>query len=201
MFIYSKKAFTFVELIISATISAIVLVFLLVFLWDVFNEMNVSQAETKNIIIFKDFSSQLNIYRNLYKSWSILVDNTSTWSDIIIMKSVDWKDAILLWVVNPNTLKIDTIPATYYKESVLWFRSLSNQELLDLQWNPNLAYNYIFQKDKLYYWLMIKDFQANIYSNLIDLDLSINLYFNKELVWELWVNLPKIDLKKFNLDF
>ena len=197
-----KKAFTLVEVFIATFISSIVLSFIFIFLSDISSWI----LDTKNEIIFMwhfyDFTYKLNNYRNIYTTWSILVNNTSTWSDIFIFKDESWTSALLLWPVKLSNNKLYT-DNTIYEDRWIWFKKLSATELSDLATNLNNIYDFHFQDDQIYSDLKLQDLSFESYDSwkIYDMNLTLNPYFQINLVWQYWVDLAKDDLKIFNIDF
>ena len=140
------------------------------------------------------------------KSWSKKTCHNAedVWTDLFIMKSPSWDSGLLLWVVNLINYQLD-LDNTSYKNTWLWFRYLSSQELQDIEASSGsiVVYWYLFQKDKVYDELNIKDMQINLYNwwYIHEINLSINIDYKSWLQWVLWKNIPESTLIKFNLDF
>jgi len=74
-FIKVKKAFTLVELIVAVTISAIILLFLMSFIADTFNEIAYSNKKTKLLINLYEVEDRFKTLKQQYLSGIILKDN------------------------------------------------------------------------------------------------------------------------------
>ena len=200
-----KNAFTLTEVLVATFIWTIILWFIFVFLGDIMNNISESKKEIIVLSNYLDFSNKLNNYVDVYNTGTILIDNAEdVWTDLFIMKSPSWDSGLLLWVVNLINYQLD-LDNTSYKNTWLWFRYLSSQELQDIEASSGsiVVYWYLFQKDKVYDELNIKDMQINLYNwwYIHEINLSINIDYKSWLQWVLWKNIPESTLIKFNLDF
>ena len=200
-----KKAFTLSEVLVATFIWTIILWFIFVFLGDVMNNISESKKEIKILSNYLDFSNKLNNYTNIYNTGSVLIDNDiDSWSDLFIMKSPSKDSWLLFWVVDLTNYKLD-LDNTTYKNTWLWFRHLSSQDLQDIEWSSGsiIVYWYLFQKDKIYDELNIRDLQINSYNSwtIHEIYLSINVDYTSWLQWILWKDLPENNLINFNIDF
>lgn len=197
-----NSAFTLPEVVIATFISWIVLSFIFIFLWDISSWISESKKETILMSDFYDFTYKLNNYRNVYITWWIIVDNTSTWSDVFLMQDITWENGILIWPVNLDDNKLD-IDNTIYNNRWIWFRKLSTQEISEVNIDVNNIYNYMFQNDNIYSDLKVHDMSFNSYNSwsIYEINVSINMDFQNSLIWQYWFDLPRNNLKKFNIDF
>lgn len=197
-----KNAFTLTEVLVATLISGLILWYIFVFLWD----MSTGIVETKKEVIamsrIYELSHTINNYRNIYTTWSILVNNTWTWSDVFLMKDNEWKNGVLLWVVNIWDNKLDT-DNTRYDDRWIWFRKLSEFELWEISTNTWVIYDYVFQEDQIFSDLKTQDLVFLSYNSwtIYDMSLIYNLDFQANLIWQYWADLPKDSLKKLNIDF
>lgn len=199
----SNKAFSLTEVLVATFIWAIILWFISIFLWDILDNMSKSKKEIKALTTYFDFSNKLVNYKDIYNTWSIFIDNdTASWSDLFIMKNSLGDSWILFWVVNLTNYKIDLDNSTY-KNTWIGFRYLSSDDINNIDNDQNLVYSLLFQKSNVYSDLNIKDMQITSYNSgsLFDMNLFVNVDYQNSLEWELWKNLPKDNLFKFNLNF
>jgi len=199
----SNKAFSLTEVLVATFIWAIILWFISIFLWDILDNMSKSKKEIKALTTYFDFSNKLVNYKDIYNTWSIFIDNdTASWSDLFIMKNSLGDSWILFWVVNLTNYKIDLDNSTY-KNTWIGFRYLSSDDINNIDNDQNLVYSLLFQKSNVYSDLNIKDMQIASYNSgsLFDMNLFVNVDYQNSLEWELWKNLPKDNLFKFNLNF
>ena len=200
-----KKAFTLTEVLVATFIWTIILWFIFVFLGDIMNNISESKKEIIVLSNYLDFSNKLNNYVDVYNTGTILIDNAEdVWTDLFIMKSPSWDSGLLLWVVNLTNYQLD-LDNTSYKNTWLWFRYLSSQDLQDIEASSGsiVVYWYLFQKDKVYDELNIRDMQINSYNwwDIHEINLSVNIDYKSWLQWVSWKNIPESTLIKFNLDF
>lgn len=198
----NNKAFTLPEVVIATFISWIILSFIFIFLSDISSWISDSKKETVLMYDFYDFTYKLNNYRNVYITWWIIVDNTSTWSDVFLMRDVTWENWILIWAVNLADNKLDT-DNTIYENRWIWFRKISNEELLDIDMDVSNIYELIFQDDNIFSDLKLQDLSFESYNSweIFEINVLINKDFQNNLVWQYWNDLPRDNLKKFNIDF
>jgi hypothetical protein len=183
-------------------ISTIVMGFIFIFLSDISSWI----VDTKNEVLFMwklyDFSYKLNNYRNVYNTWWILINNTSSWSDVFILKDIEWNNAIILWTVRLSDKKLYT-DNTIYEDRWIWFRRLSTTEQTEIVTNIANIYDYIFQEDQIYTDLKVQDLSFSSYNSwtIYEMNLNLDTSFNSSLIWQYWVDLPKDSLKILNIDF
>lgn len=197
----NKKAFTLSEVIIASFISTLVLGFIFTFLFNMMEWISDTKKEVSIFSSFYEFNNKLNNYRNIYISGAILFDDPID-NDVYLMKDLSWKDGMLLWPINLSNNKV-YLGDTVYKNIWLWFRRLSSSELLEISADENSVLNYTFQDDQIFQDLKIKDLKLVSYNSgeIINLSLIVNLWFNDDLKWTLWSDLPNETLKEFNIDF
>jgi len=199
----TKKAFSLSEILVATFIWAIILWFIFVYTWDVIDDISRSKKSVKVITSFLDFSSKLNNYTWVYSSWSILIDNGSwTWSDVFLLKDPSLNTWLIFWTIDLSTYKI-VLDTSVYKNTALWFRLLSNSDINAIEADYNQIFWLLFQKDKVFQDLKPQDLQIVSYNSwaIHSIDLFLNVNYQSWLNWELWENLPKSDLIKFNIDF
>lgn len=196
-----KKAFTLSEVVIATFISSIVLSFIFIFLSDMVEGINETKEEVRVVSSFYDFTNKLNNYRNVYITWSILIE-TSSWSDIFLMEDYSWENGILIWPVKLFDNQL-TSENTVYEEKAIWFRKISSTELAEIDLNRDIIYDYSFQDDQIFSDLKIQDIIILSYNSwsLFDFRLVVDTNFQIALLWQLRADLPRDSLKKFNINF
>lgn len=197
----NNKAFTVSEVIIATFISIIILWFIFIFLSNILNDISWTKREVAITSSIFDFTNKLNNFRSIYKTWSIIVDNID-WSDIFLMKSADSKGWVLLWPISLVNSKLETENGIYLNKWV-WFRMLSEEELAEIDVDVNVIYTFAFQRDQIFPDLKTQDLVLLEYNwwDVYDMTITFDTDFQSSLVWELWQNLPKDSLKKFNINF
>jgi prepilin-type N-terminal cleavage/methylation domain-containing protein len=91
----NKSGLTLVELVIAITISVIIMFFIGNFIANSLAEIAESNVESRFQADFVDFNATMNNYRNVFLTGSILVDNTGTGSDILMLTSIDKSAGII----------------------------------------------------------------------------------------------------------
>ncbi|MFK7780063.1 MAG: hypothetical protein QM490_02850, partial [Candidatus Gracilibacteria bacterium] len=155
----------------------------------------------RSLSSFYDFTNKLNNYRNVYITGGILIDNVDG-SDIFLIEDVLGKNGILFGPVRlyDSKLNVDNV---VYENKGIGFRKISSAEMLEIEADVNVVYNYFFQKDQIFPNLKTQDMYFVKYNsgNIYDLTLILDLNFQISLVGQLWENLPKGTLRKYNINF
>ncbi len=203
-----KKAFTLIELTVSVLISAIILIFLMIFLADTFNEIAYSNKKTKLLIEFYELENQLKNIKEQYLSGVILKDNIKwEWSDVILLKTsplepIQW--GYIFAQVNKTSFKIDTdknVDTVW--EKVLGYKKISSIQLTELLLDANKVYNYEFNLDEIFPNILLKDFQAKLYNSwkIFDIFLEVNLNYKKQLNWSKYSEIWNESIEKIIFNF
>jgi len=199
--VFIKKAFTFSEIVVATFISMIVMSFIFIFLSDTIEAIWNTKDDVDMISSFYDFTNKLHNFRNIYITWWILVE-TSTWSDIFLMRDFSWENGILLWPVKLDSsyLYIDN---TTYEEKWIWFRKISSTELVSIDADVNIIYDLSFQEDQIFSDIKIHDFILIEYNSwdIFELGLIVDSDFQINLAWKLISEVPKDSQQRFNIDF
>lgn len=195
----NKKAFTIVELIVSLFISVILLGWIFYFISDTIIWITRSSTQSQ---FLKDFYS----FSTLLDSWetSVLLDNDPWIFDVWILQDYQASSWILIGVVDAKTYMLSsTWSARLYTKNHLWYRSLSESELIDIAGNPDIVYSYTFFPDKLFYNFHVKGFQLQEYNYgpIMDMNLLIFTDFNEALMGESWENVSKEDVFEYSIVF
>ena len=186
----NKNALTLVELVISILITVIILIPLITFISETNNEISSSQEKTKAQKIIFDIKYKIWDIKQEYLSGEILIDNDSaSWSDVLVFKTIpsETKKAWYAFgLVDYDSLKLDwknSIDNIW--EKYFWYRKLSETELNELDSEPDKIYDYKFHRDKIFKWLVLKNFQVEKYND--------NIY---ELIFEQYTDFSKSSQKK-----
>lgn len=203
-----KNAFTVVELIIAILISAIILVFLMSYLADTFNEIAYSNKKTKVLINLYEIENKLKSLKWSYLSGEILKDNSEwVWSDIILLKTIPWEPKPWWYIfaqVDKNTLKVDpNNNVDIIWEKVLAHRKISWNELAELLVNWNKIYEYQFNLDETFPDILLKDFQAKTYNSwsIFEVSLYVNLDYIPESNGNKFSNIWNNEIEKIIFNF
>lgn len=206
-FFTNKKAMTITELIIAVMVWAVILIIIFNFVADNAKELKNSRERTW---VFEDlFSLKNDLNRKtrwwyIFGTWIIDLDE-GVWYDVLMLTNEDESKWFLYWVVDNNTMELVwTWNYDIYWDKVIWYRSLSKNEISEINSNPNKVYKKKFFKDKLYPMLFTKDFQVDYYNSWAILDLNLTLWseYLPSLDWnKISSVIRKDDLIKFNLDF
>jgi len=201
-----KKALTLVELVISITVSSVVMLIVLTFVADSVETVISSNKKTE---IYEDLFRFKDIF-NKHARWGYIEQNllasSATWtqSDIMLMENDDWTKWVVFWVINKETMSIEKQSNhELYYDKVLWYRQLSEQELITINATPSEVYNLNFFPDKLFDGLKIKDFQMQMYNSgtIINMDMEILLYYNDSNKWLRLSDINIEDILDINLIF
>jgi hypothetical protein len=164
-----------------------------------------SNAEWRFQEDFVNFNGVLNNYRNIFLTGSILIDNTGTGSDILILTNFDKSAGIILWVVDKGTMQVEYIESEYnrYYDKVIWYRDLSASEIVELESDPTQVQHYSFFSDKLFDEIKVVDFQLEFYNNgeVIDVNMEVNKDYKSDLNGTSMSDLELNIIKKYNLNF
>lgn len=199
---HNKNAMTLVELIISIFISSTVIIIVMTFMTTTLNELRITNKTTQAIDSWFSLKDTINRYVKsgldiftIY--WSNLENN------LFILENWTWDTWILFWVVNYETKKIQK-EKTYW-DNFVWYRLLSATELWNIYSNSWVLYDYTFYEDKIFEWVRVKDFNAELYNSWLILDVYMSVLlvedennFGKNLS-ELFFD--KNDVLEFNFDF
>jgi len=192
---------TLMELIIAITISLVIILIVSFFITKSVVDLNNSLVLTDSIdksFIFRD-----TLDREIrWWKWIFTLYGTGNRS-VIMLENIDRSEWVLYWVVDYETKKLEQ--DYICGDKFIWYRRLSNTELNDIQTNSWVIYNYNFFIDKIYKWMKIKDFRAELFNiwTILDLDLSIIMTDNDNNYWLNYNNIfidPEM-IFEYNLNF
>jgi len=196
--VFNKLGFTFVELIVSITISVIILWGVFYFLANMINDLSFSNKKSNILSSFYTLWTKVNNYRNIFLSGWLAIDSSFlTWSDVVILKNNDNSYGVLFWVVNKDIMKIET-PLDYlkYNDKTLGFRELTAEDLSGITSDVNTIYGLSFQGDKLFDF-PLKSFQADFYKSWTIMNVDFSFLVN----YKLWFkNMVRIDVPNDSYD-
>lgn len=200
--INNKNCFTLIELIISILISTIL--FFIVFTFIANSIEDLTKSNFKTVTFNQIFSFRDNLNRTI-RWWYMMMDIIWTWSEnnVIYLKNAEGSEWFVFWVVNRETMKIQK--NYIYWDNTIWYRKLSQTEVNNINTSSWEVYNLTFMQDKIYDWLIIKDFKAEFYNSwtVLDLNISSILFYNDSMIWESLTGtiIKPEDTVQFNLDF
>ena len=120
------------------------------------------------------------------------------------MKNIDSSKGVIFWVVSKESMSIEPdLGYKIYSDKVLWYRILSENEIIDIETTLTNIYNLKFFPDKVYDGLKVKDFQMDMYNSwaIIDMNMEVLLYYNDSNKWILLKDINPEDLININLNF
>ena len=199
----NKNWMTLVELVISITISATLFAFVFVFITDSLEWLHDSNVKTK--IMDNIFNTKNKIAR--YVKWGYISNNIIwTWwisNKVLYLKTEDDLKWVIFWIVNSRTMKLQDYDV--YWNNNIWYRDLSDTEVLNVDLDNSLIYDMIFFKDKIIDDSIIKSFNPELYNSdvLIDLNIEYLENFNESLIWKTFSGtfINKEEIYKTNLIF
>jgi hypothetical protein len=189
-------------------ISATVLVFVFSFIADILRELTGTNERAKVLSDLYEFNSQVNNYKSAFLSGSMVVDNAATTGfDVFMFKNTTGTDGILIGVVDLNTKKLaqNSIFSVYGK-NVLALRTLTTQNITDINTSSVIVNTYTFNDDKIYKSLYVKDFQVTSYNlaTIWDVFMTLVIKYSPEFNAQSWINVPqdvKDNLFQLSLNF
>ena len=207
-FIKHKKAFTFVELIVALILSSIVFLFLMNFISKTFTEISYSKNKTEIISQIYEFEDIIPNLKEKYNSGSILVNNSSwTGSDILLFRTWIWeikKDWYIFAMINNKKLTIDwSWNVDNIEDKVLSYKKISTEEINLLSSDINNVYNFVFNRDKIFDKIKLKDFQVESYNtwSLFEARFFINPLYRKKLDWQKYSEIWTSQIEEIVLTF
>lgn len=199
------EAFTLAELIIAVLIGTLVLAILMNFIATSMNEITYSNNQTNAIEKINNFSTSINNYKWTFETGRLLIDKAGTWSDVVILTTPEETEWILLWIVDPTNMKLESSEANYgtIYQKYLWVRQLTAADITNLNTDASGVYDLNFNEDKLYRDLIMKDLQVEVYNSGSVLNSSLSILIN----YKEWIKGEKLDnitndwIYKINLTF
>jgi len=198
----NKNAMTLVELIIWIMITSSVMIIVMTFMTTSLNELRVTNETTKtidSIFTIKDIIARFDKWGlNSYSVYGTWWENNQ-----FILENWYGTKWVLFWVINNDTKKIQKIKI--YGDNFIWYRLLSEKELGDILVDSWVIYTYEFHRDKIFEWVRIKDFRAELYNSGVFLD----IYMSTILVTDennFWKNMSEVifdknDIAEFDFTF
>lgn len=197
--------FTLVELIVAVVISSIVLTILMSFITTSMNEITYSNKQTEVLDSINTFSTAMNNYKWSFEVTTMIIDKTGSWSDVIMLSNEEENEWILIGIVWKDTLALEATELNFNTiyEKHLAVRELTQADIVTLKATPESAYDLNFNEDKLFYELVMKDFQIGLYNNwaIIDADLDILINYKQGVDWENWENITNDWVYSINMNF
>lgn len=184
MKIFCKKTwFTLIEIIVAMTIWTIVIVWIVFFIWKMNEDISMAKAKTIAYLDTVSLINKINQSRLIYKK-NLIVNDSDSWNDIILLYS-SWSEWwLLMWVVDAtnnsdNYLKLDPDDNfDIYWKKLLWIRKITETQTLDLISNTWSVFWIPFYEDNLFWWLFTKKLEARLYNSWAFLDLNLDIITN-----------------------
>lgn len=184
MKIFCKKTwFTLIEIIVAMTIWTIVIVWIVFFIWKMNEDIFMAKAKTIAYLDTVSLINKINQSRLIYKK-NLIVNDSDSWNDIILLYS-SWSEWwLLMWVVDAtnnsdNYLKLDPDDNfDIYWKKLLWIRKITETQTLDLISNTWSVFWIPFYEDNLFWWLFTKKLEARLYNSWAFLDLNLDIITN-----------------------
>jgi len=199
------EAFTLSELIIAVLIGSLVLAILMNFIASSMNEITYSNNQTNTIEKINNFSTSINNYKWTFEIGTVLIDNTGTWSDVVMLTTPEETEWIIFWIVNPQSMTLESSEQQFNTiyEKFLWVRQLTAADIATLKWDTSVAYDLNFNKDKLFRDLIMKDLQVDTYNSWAILNSSLSILINHRewLNGEEWDKITNDWIYKINMSF
>ena len=195
------NAFTIAEVVITTVISAIILSFILIFMFDITDWIKESKKEVQSMKSLYEIITKLNNISSLYSS-GFVIGWAVNGSDILYLRNIEWTDWMLIWPVNTYNNTIDTDTSTYGGRAI-WFKRLFPIDITEIEADNTKILSYVFLPDKVYYDLDLHSLEFVSYNSwkVIDLTLVFDINHNQDLIWTPWSTLSKESLRTFNINF
>ncbi|NDK08297.1 hypothetical protein EOM39_03545 [Candidatus Gracilibacteria bacterium] len=204
MEIFNKKAFTFVELIVSITISVIIFIIIFSFVVDSISNLAIANKKAGAMANFYDIYDTIGEYRNDYILGSLVINNDiGSGSDVALINNIHYDKGIVFGIIDKNTMKLES-GSLYntYSDKVFGYKDLSLSEISSILINSGSVYDLSFNDAKIFD-TPVKGFQADFFNTgrifLVDLELLIS--HNPNFDGKLWADIPSSDYEIFKLSF
>lgn len=170
---FNKKAFTLWELITSLVIIWVIITIIFVFVTSSVKNLAENTIKTNSIDWWLSFQKTLQSFVNSWYSTGEIISVTGTSNGVLYLKKPDLSAWVLIWIVNLDDKKIQ--PQYVYWDNFIGYRELSKDEVEEINEDESVAFDKIFQLDKLFLNLRAKDFELEWYNNwdLINVKISI----------------------------
>lgn len=191
------NAFTIVELMVSITISVLLLGWIFYFMSDTILWISRSSSQTNFLKNFSNFTTIL-------ERWNpeVFLDYAEEWFDVVLLKFPNKNGWILIGVIDRKTLSLSPISkGNIYHDSVLWYRNISSDEIINIQADNNIIYSYDFSPGDLFDTFNLRNFQLNTYNSwsLLEMKLDIFPQYNPNFTGENWNTLPQDEIFTYSL--
>lgn len=201
-----KQAMTLVELIVSLTISGVVLLIVFSFISQWVKSINETQWQTEvtnDVFVLKDVLNKVT--RSWYTNFSVIRDAAEwLWNDVLLIQKFDGSSGYIIGVVNNSNLSLsDNVNFSTYWNKILWYRELSAQEIIDINADINVIDSYTFFNDKVFEYIVTKEFQADLYNldTILDMTIIAVWWYSDVYDGESWDSIAQDNLLEFNLVF
>ena len=199
---WNALAMTLVELIVSLSITAIVLIIIVVFISDGTENISRSLSQTKMTNDIIELNQTLKkITQTGYSEFRLMYDGPiNEGMDIFILTQPDNTDGYIFAVVDTRDNTTAWIYSDYYNR-VFGYRRLSSSEITTLLSDPTPLYDYKFFNDKIFPALVTRDLQVNTYNTGSIIELSFSILDADPEKYQVvdWSDIPKSDIFSFNI--
>ena len=88
-------------------------------------------------------------------------------------------------------------------KKVLWYRKVSEEELIEIIWDKNLLYDYKFNLDELMPNILLKDLQVEPYNlwEIFEITFFANLNYTEESNWMRYSEITNERIEKIIFNF
>lgn len=202
---WSQKAFTLVELIVAVVISSIILVVVFSYVSETMRAISYSLKVSEFMTSYQDFTTQLDNYRKIYDYNEIVIDNAK-WdgNDVLLLTNWSQESWVLFGVVNAESMQLErNVLYPIYNDKIIWYRELTQQDIIDIDSDAQVVYDYDFFRDKVFEDIKMKDFQALLFNSwsLVDLNLYVNMDYLPWLNGSDFIDISDEYIEKFNINF
>lgn len=204
MKIFNKNGLTFIELVISISISAVVMIIISYFISDSINILTLSNKKAETLWKYYNIYDIISEYKNNYNVWETIIDNTYwSWNDIALITNIDNTKWVLLWIIDKDTMKLESgsLFSTYWNK-VLWYKELTLSELYNIKTSTWNVFSLSFDNAS-FFDAPIKNFQTDFFNSwsIFQFNMDLLLGYNLNYVWKLWKDIPSDNYYLYKINF
>ncbi|MCH2188234.1 hypothetical protein MK079_00190 [Candidatus Gracilibacteria bacterium] len=196
----SRIAMTFVELVVSLTLTALILFIVVRFVSDGLDTLDQNRTQiglSDSIITLQE--TLHDIYDAGYQTFDIPIDALpQVGNDVFIMKKLDESDGYIFGVVDKNIGNIEPLYNTY-SERVFAYRRISSDEINAIALDNNQANLLTFFPDKMFDGAVVRDFQVTSYNSGTIMDLEFSVLDTDFDSYGSWEQIPDRNIFDFSL--
>lgn len=194
---FNKKAFTLGELITSFIIIWVLVAIIFVFVTSSVENIANNAVKNNSIGLWLNFQKTLQDFVDSWYSEKEIVSISGN-NSVLYLKKPDLSAWVLVWVIDSDTKKIQK--NYVYWDNFIGYRELSQNEVSEIEWDNNLVFDKVFQEDKVFLNLRIKDFVLDAYND----GLLVNMYVSvvgkfEEYYWKDFSDLEISNIYEYSL--